>query len=401
MYGLSLRGLMKERIVVIGGAGHVGLPLSIALADASDSIDLTIYDINEEMVQYVRQGKMPFFEKGAEEKLRRVLGKNLSLTTEISCLREADIIIIVVGTPVDEHLNPHFNTFNALLNQSLPYLRSGQTVILRSTVFPGTTEKVNDFFQKRGIEMNVAFCPERIAEGKAMKELYSLPQIVSGCSKAATQKAKDIFSIIAGELVELAPLEAELAKLFTNSWRYIQFAAANQYYMLAEAAGKDFYKIYEAMTHNYPRLEGFPRAGFAAGPCLLKDTMQLSAFSGNQYFLGHSAMLVNEGLPNFIVKNLKEKIDLPSAKVGILGMAFKAESDDPRSSLSYKLRKILNFEAEQVLCTDEYIQDESFQSLEEVLEQADVLIIGTPHSNYKNLKTEKLLIDIWNFVEEN
>ena len=158
-------------------------------------------------------------------------------------------------------------------------------------------------------------------------------------------------------MVELAPLEAELAKLFTNTWRYIHFAIANQFYMLARSHGADFYRIYEAMARDYPRLRGFPRAGFTAGPCLLKDAVQLSVFSGNTFQLGQAAIQVNEGLPNFVVEQLARQ-DLSTRRVAILGMAFKAESDDTRASLSYKLRKLLLWAGADVLCTDPYVADE-------------------------------------------
>ena len=165
-----------------------------------------------------------------------------------------------------------------------------------------------------------------------------------------------MFLTIAPTLIELTPLEAELAKLFTNSWRYLNFAISNQFYMLAESYGLDFYRIHDAVTRDYPRMRSFARAGFAAGPCLLKDTLQLSAFSQNNFFLGHAAMLINEGLPTFVVSSCGRSI-LPTRRVAILGMAFKAESDDKRDSLSYKLKKLLEVEAQEVLCTDPYVPD--------------------------------------------
>ena len=156
----------------------------------------------------------------------------------------------------------------------------------------------------------------------------------------------------------LSPIEAELAKLFTNTWRYIQFSIANYFYQITTQKNLDFYKIYEAITYNYPRAKDFPAAGFAAGPCLHKDTMQVVAYSNNSFFMGHAAMLVNEGLPNFIVQRLKEKYSLKDKIVGILGMAFKANNDDKRESLSYKLRNILDIEAKKVICSDVYIRED-------------------------------------------
>ncbi|MFX0071950.1 MAG: nucleotide sugar dehydrogenase [Candidatus Hermodarchaeota archaeon] len=385
-------------ISVVGGGGRVGLPLSIALADASEELNIIIVDINEELVKKINKGLMPFREDRAQEKLNRTIGKNLQATTDSSYISQSDIILVIIGTPVDEYLNPIFSIFHEFFTNFLHYFKDGQTVILRSTVYPGTSEKIQRLFKDHNLDVHVSFCPERIAEGKAMKELYSLPQIISGFDSKALSDARKVFSYLTKDLVELSPMEAELAKLFTNSWRYIQFATANQYFMLAESMELDFYKIYQAMTYKYPRAEGFPRAGLTAGPCLFKDTMQLSAFSGNKFFLGHSAMLINEGLPDFIVRQLKKKYDLSAKTVGILGMAFKGESDDKRASLSYKLKRILEFEAQKVLCTDEYISDELFMPLEEVLEKSDILIVSAPHNRYRTIKTSKILVDVWNWV---
>src|SRR5262249_55627282 len=152
------------------------------------------------------------------------------------------------------------------------------------------------------------------------------------------------------DLIPLPPLGAELAKLYNNAWRYIQFAAANQFYMIANDYGVDFYEIHRAMTEKYPRAKGFPKAGFAAGPCLFKDTMQLSTFDNNAFFLGHSAMLVNEGLPNYLVRRAAQRYQLRDKTAAILGMTFKADSDDPRDSLSFKLKKSLLVECKEVLC---------------------------------------------------
>ncbi len=171
--------------------------------------------------------------------------------------------------------------------------------------------------------------------------------------------------------------------------------------MLAESYGLDFYRIYNAVTQEYPRMRAFARAGFAAGPCLLKDTLQLSAFSSNNFFLGHAAMLINEGLPNFIVTQLRAG-GLSKSTVAILGMAFKGDSDDNRSSLSYKLKKLLQDEDRKVVCTDPFVSDPTLVSLEEAVKQADVIILGAPHSLYRNLHfpTSKRVVDTWGFWRE-
>ena len=194
--------------------------------------------------------------------------------------------------------------------------------------------------------------------------------------------------------------EAELIKLFSNSWRYIQFAIANQFYMISTDFGEDYDRIREIMIDGYERAKGLPGAGFAAGPCLLKDTMQVASFNNNQFLLGQAAMNVNEGLPNYIVNNLKKEFDLSQKTVGILGMAFKADVDDIRDSLSYKLGKILKFEGARILYSDEYAQNPDFITKDELIKSSDIIIIGSPHSGYKGLTIPDnvKIIDLWGII---
>jgi UDP-N-acetyl-D-mannosaminuronic acid dehydrogenase len=345
---------------------------------------------------------MPFREDGADAVLSRVRAADrFRATTDASSVASAEAVIVVIGTPVDEHLNPDPNAIRHALRECLDHFRDGQLVVLRSTVYPGVTEMVARLFAERGLAIDVAFCPERIAEGHAMEELYSLPQIVAGVTDTATDRASELFARLAPEIVVMRPEEAEMAKLFTNAWRYIKFATANQFYMMANERGLDFERIRSGLAHNYPRAQDLPRAGFAAGPCLLKDTMQLAAFSDNSFGLGHAAMLVNEGLPLYVVSRIAERFDLQQTTVGVLGMAFKSESDDTRSSLSYKLKRVLRFRARDVLCTDPYVTDDaSLLPLDDVLDRADVLVIGAPHAAYRDLATDKPVIDIWNLRQQ-
>ncbi len=388
----------KYDVVVVGGAGHVGLPLAIAFA--SRGLKVCIYDINEKSVATILGGDLPFREVGAQEVLRKVLDDaSLSVSTEEEVIGQAEHVVVVIGTPVDEHLNPDPHAVPKALHDGHHHLRTGQLVILRSTVYPGVTKRVEKMLADEGVRVDVAFCPERIAEGKAMEELFSLPQIVSARTPEVRARAGALFRHLTDSIVELEPEEAELAKLFTNTWRYIKFAAANQFYVMANDHGLDYDVIRKALAFDYPRASDMPGAGFAAGPCLFKDTMQLAAFMDNSFVLGHSAMLVNEGLPLYLVSRLEAKHDLANLTVGILGMAFKGESDDIRSSLSYKLKRILEFRAGKVLCTDPYVTvDESLSSLDEVLAQADVLVIGAPHQEYRSLSTSSEVVDVWNLL---
>lgn len=390
----------KQKVMIVGGFGHVGLPLGIALAD--HGYDVVLYDIAAEIGETIEKGEMPFIENGADEILKRVIGKSLFIAEDIREARTADIIVVTIGTPIDEYLNPKYNIIFRLIRDLMPSFQSDQTLIVRSTVYPGTTKAIFDFIQRKGFQIHVANCPERIVQGRAIEELSQLPQIVSGFSETAVDAATKLFQALGAQVITVDVEEAELTKLFANAWRYIQFSIANQFYMIAEKHGADFNKIYKALTYNYDRAAGFPRPGFCAGPCLLKDTLQLSAFYDNQFLLGQSAMMVNEGLPQFIVGELKKRMDnsLSGVPVGILGMAFKAEIDDIRDSLSYKLRKILVFHGAQVLCSDEYVRDESFVSAEAVLENCQALIVGVPHRAYGQLNVPNgmQIVDLWGIL---
>jgi len=385
-------------VVVVGGCGHVGLPLAIALA--SRGLDVAIQDIDARAVALVLSGELPFMENGAQVVLQKALADGkLTATTDRDVIARSEAVVVVIGTPVDEHLNPDPHAVTKALRGSLDSFRDGQLVVLRSTVYPGVTRTIERLFTHAGLDLDVAFCPERIAEGRAMEELFSLPQIVSGRTPEARDRAAKLFGALTPSIVELEPEEAELAKLFTNNWRYIKFAAANQFYVMANDHGLDYDRIRKALAHDYPRAADMPGAGFAAGPCLFKDTMQLAAFTDNSYVLGHSAMLVNEGLPLYLVTRMEQAHDLADLRVGILGMAFKGESDDIRSSLSYKLKRILEFRSREVFCTDPYVTvDDTLLPIEEVLERSDVLVIGAPHKAYADLLTDKPVVDVWNLL---
>jgi UDP-N-acetyl-D-mannosaminuronic acid dehydrogenase len=389
----------QGRIAIVGGCGHVGLPLGLAFA--SRGLDVVLYDLDDRSVASVNDGVMPFDEPGAPEVLTAVLesGK-LRASTDSAVIADVEHVVVVIGTPIDEHLNPDLNAVPAAIADIASSLHDGQLLVLRSTVYPGVTALVERSLGDLGLDIDVAFCPERIAEGKAMVELFELPQIVASRSRRALERASKLFRNLAHEIVELEPEEAELAKLFTNTWRYIKFAASNQLFMMANDFGLDYERIRAALAYNYPRAADLPRAGFAAGPCLFKDTMQLAAFNTNNFHLGQASVSINEGLPLYIVARLEQRYDLASMCVGVLGMAFKAESDDIRSSLSYKLKRILKFKARRVLTHDPYVTtDPDLVGLDTILREADLLVVAAPHVMYRDFEVSVPVVDIWNLRE--
>ncbi|MBI2474674.1 MAG: nucleotide sugar dehydrogenase [Candidatus Taylorbacteria bacterium] len=392
---------MKYDLCIIGGAGHVGLPLGVAFANAGAKT--VLLDTNVEVLNQISSGNFPFMEKGGEAALKTALrAKTLFTSSEPEVIGQSDVVIMVIGTPVDEHLAPNLHGLMKVVESYSSHFRNGQIVILRSTVFPGTSERLQRYFEKKGLNIGVSFCPERIVEGKALEELSSLPQIVSGFDRKTIKKVSALFArLTKRKIVVMEPIEAELAKLFSNAWRYLTFAVANEFFVIATEHGLDYHKIYRGMTEDYPRMT-LPRPGFAAGPCLLKDTMQLAAFHSSNFFLGHAAMSVNEKLPAVVLRQLEKKMpDLHDKTIGILGMAFKAESDDIRESLSYKLRKIALTKADQVLCHDFFVQDERLVPLDKLLKESDAVILVAPHKGYAKIDPKKypkkVFIDIWDF----
>jgi len=383
-------------LVVLGGGGHVGLPLSLVFADAG--LRVGIYDINQLTLDRIARGEMPFMETGAEELLRRVLDTGrLELSASAEMLTRTDRVIVVIGTPVDEFLGPSMTIFERAVDQMAPNLRDGALVVLRSTVYPGTTAYVGRELANRGAKVAVAFCPERIAEGHALEELRALPQIVGADDERASQRAEELFAVLGPQTIRTTTKEAELAKLFTNTWRYMKFAVANQFLMIADQAGVNYANVLRAVREDYPRARDLPGPGFAAGPCLFKDAMQLAAFTSDHFPMGQAAMQVNEGLPAFLVSALERRYGtVQNMTVGILGMAFKADSDDARASLSYKLRKLLTWAGANVLCTDPYVDDERLLPLDDVVSKSDVLVLGAPHAQYRGMHIGgKDVVDVW------
>jgi UDP-N-acetyl-D-mannosaminuronic acid dehydrogenase len=383
-------------VVVLGGGGHVGLPLSLAFAQAG--LRVGIYDTNQATLDRIAAGEMPFMETGADELLVEILPTGrLSFAATGQIIERTMCLVVVIGTPVDEFLGPSMTIFEKAVDQIAPHLRDGALVVLRSTVYPGTTGYVAQHLADRGCRVDVAFCPERIAEGHALEELHSLPQIIGADSDVAAERAAKLFGVLAAKTIRTTTKEAELAKLFTNTWRYMKFAVANQFFMIADQAGMDYTNILRAIREDYPRAQDLPGPGFAAGPCLFKDTMQLAAYTTDHFPLGQAAMQVNEGLPAYIVSALERRYGgLADKRVGILGMAFKAESDDPRASLSYKLRKLLRWAGAEVLATDPYVDDDRLVPLERVLAESEILILGAPHAPYRSLHVGgKDIVDVW------
>jgi len=386
-------------LTIVGGAGHVGIPLVLAFAEAGFCVN--VHDKDAAALAALQSGRLPFIEAGGEELLARALARNRLVFSSVpSDISPRAPVIITIGTPIDEFLNPVRKVVQDCIDALLPHLTDGQLLVLRSTVYPGTTNWLDAHLRRKGRKLKVAFCPERVVQGQGIKELGETPQIISGTTPEAEAEAAELFRPIVSEIVSASPREAEFAKLFNNAYRYIEFAIANQFYVIAKSAGLDYRRVEHAMKHNYARARAIPSPGFAAGPCLFKDTMQLAAFAQNQFSLGHAAMLVNEGIVLHLIRDLEQHHDLSNMTVGLLGMAFKAEIDDTRASLSYKLKNELLPRANAVLTTDPFVKtDPELLPLDEVIERSDLLVLCAPHLAYRRLDfAGKPVLDVWGIL---
>lgn len=384
------------QIGIIGGCGHIGLPLAVAFCERGFRV--IAIDKDKLAVEKVKKGKFPFFEADSDERLAKAIdSQRFRTTSEISEIADCEIIIVCIGTPVDEHLSPVPRIFLELIDEIKPFLSKGQLLVLRSTIFPGTTRLLEK--QLAHLDIDISFCPERIVQGKAFEEIYNLPHIVSGTSNQSIERASKLFgalgSVVIGEIET-----AEFAKLFLNAYRYIQFAATNEFFTIANDANVNYAEVVRLMKTDYPRAEGLPGAGFSAGPCLVKDTLQLVAYSQNRFAMGSAAFQVNEGLAQYVVKEISRKVNLSDSVIGLLGMAFKPGIDDIRSSLSYRIKKALILQGAEVLCSDSKVQmDLTLIDLEEVIKRADLLILCTPQIEFRSADyLGKPVIDIWNYL---
>ena len=389
----------RNFICIVGGAGHVGVPLGLALS--SKGYNVVLIDKDKKNVKKINQSKMPFIEEGCNKLLKKMIfKKKIFATTNLSEVKKCKYIIVCIGTPINNQFNPDLKNFIKFFYDLKKHLNNNHIVIVRSSIYPGICNKIFNIIKDRC--KNLSYCPERIAQGRSIIELPKLSQIVSGINNKSKIESKKIFKKICKKIIFTEIIEAELIKLFSNAYRYINFSISNQFYMMCKELGLDFSKIRNLMMDNYKRNENLPAAGFTAGPCLLKDTMQLSSFYKHKFSLGYAAMAINEELPIFIVKKLGKKYNLKKKTIGILGISFKAENDDIRDSLSLKLLNYLKSKKIKTLQSDEYYKNKDNVDKKVLLKKSDIIILCTPHKAYKNLKIKKnkVLVDIWSLIEK-
>jgi UDP-N-acetyl-D-mannosaminuronic acid dehydrogenase len=388
----------------IVGLGRIGLPLALAFADRD--VDVIGVDKDRARLDSVAAGRMPFEETGVQEVLDRVhAGERLRLTDQIADAAGADYIVLTLGTPAHVHLEIDISQIRSVVDDLLPLLREGQTLILRSTVAPGTTDWLAGYLEQRrgfsvGEDFFVAHVPERIANNRFIEEIGTLPAIVGGVGAGSGAKAAELFEIFGAPIRQTSPVEAELAKIWTNIYRYVTFAIPNLLMMESEQYGANVFEVIDLINRDYPR-GGIAAPGLTAGTCLRKD------FAFSEERSSAPGMLlavsrVHESMPRFIVDGLRRRLgSLRDRKIAVLGLTFKRDSDDRRDSLSDKLIRLLERELAHVSRHDPHVPDES-EPLETALAGADAVVIATNHSAFEPLLPElpptALLVDPWNIT---
>jgi UDP-N-acetyl-D-mannosaminuronic acid dehydrogenase len=391
--------------VSVIGLGRVGLPLALAFADAG--LRVLGIDNNPERLQAVTSRRMPFKEPGTDEVLARV---ELDVSGRATDAGRSKAIVLTLGTPTLSHIEIDLGDIRSVLDDMLPVLAPGQLVVLRSTVAPGTTDFVAGYLEKQrgftaGEDVFVAHVPERIAADRFMAEIGTLPCIVGGVGAASGERAADLFDVLGAPVVQTTPVQAELAKIWTNILRYTTFALPNLLMMDCERYGANVFDVVDLINRDYPR-GGMAMPGLTAGTCLRKD-FAFSEEKSNAPGMLLGVSRVNESVPLFLIDGVKRRLggSLREHKVAVLGLAFKRDTDDDRDSLSHKLIRLLERELADVAVHDPLVATPT-SSFEQAVEDADVVFVATNHSAFERpdaldaiavrANAECLIVDPWN-----
>ncbi|MCW2968122.1 MAG: nucleotide sugar dehydrogenase, partial [Solirubrobacteraceae bacterium] len=341
--------------VSVIGLGRVGLPLALSFAERG--LRVIGIDRDADRLAMLHDGRMPFHEEGADDALARVLaGDRLSFSDSVVDAAGADHIVLTVGTPSFSHIEIDVSEIRSVLDELLPVLQAGHSVVLRSTIAPGTTEFVAGYLAKRrdfriGEDLYVAHAPERIAAGRFFEEIHTLPCIIGGVGADSGDRVAQLFGVFDAPIRQTTPAQAELAKIWTNILRYTHFALPNLLMMDCEQYGANVFEVIDLINRDYPR-GGIAQPGLTAGTCLRKDF----AFSEERSHAPGMLLAVsrvNESVPLFLVEGMKRRLgSLSGRKVAVLGLAFKADTDDERDSLAHKLVRLLERELADVAVHD-------------------------------------------------
>ena len=389
--------IKKKKISIIGGAGHIGLPLAVVLFDAG--FEINIVDKDKKNISLINKGISPFYEDGLKQKLKKIYkNKKFKVSSNLKTIYDSNFIFICVGTPVNSDLQPDLSNFFSLLGSLKKNLRKSSNLIIRSSIAPGIFKKIFNLFNKDKKISNISYCPERVLQGKSLKELNEIPQIISSYDLKSSIVVDKLFRKICKKTIRCKPEEAEMIKIMSNAFRYINFSISNEFYRICDENNLNFEKIRRMMRMNYSRAGGLASPGFVGGPCLMKDTMQLNYYDKrNNNILQHSFQ-INEKLPNYIAKKIKN-LKINNKKVFILGKSFKPNNDDLRGSLTLNLMKILKKMNIKYNVYDPHVKKISKLELKKLIKNSNIFVLATGHNEFKKLKipSNKYLIDMSGF----
>jgi len=398
--------------ICVIGCGRVGLPLALSLREKK--LNVCGVDINDEMIEGIKNNKMPFYEPGYDELVKETF---TIYNSKYENYPDAKAYILTVGTPLGEHIETDLSQVTFVINDLISKIDiKNKLIILRSTVAPNTTEYIKNIIENKtnyilGKDFYLAMCPERIVEGEAYKELLELPQVIGTEDEKSFDLAKNIFEIFNVQIMKATFIQAELAKLLTNIYRYINMSIPNYFSYISHSFGVDIYDLFKIMNTGYERNKGLLIPGFSSGTCLRKDFGMI-----NEYFPQTDIILqaykINEYVPMEIFKLIKNNL-ASNTTIGILGYTFKANTDDTRDSLIPKLiRYIDRGVPKAILVNDpnlsELVNDTynnyNFQniSIDTIITNSDIIIIAMNHKEYYNIDISKLknkiVVDVWGIL---
>jgi len=393
------RGL---RLIVLG-SGYVGLPTAALFADAG--FHVIAVDIKPEIVKAVNEGINPINEPELDELiLHNVQAGRLKATSSLKALTQADAIIVSVQTPIDQNRKPNLSFLMKAVKDIGKALKREMLVVISSTIPPGTIfEKVRPKLEalsnlKAEEDFYLAYVPERITPGKAIKEFIESPRLIGGIGPNSTKIISELFKTVCKKVIETDVTTAEIAKLAENTYRDINIAFANQLALICEQYGADVKKVIE-MANTHPRVNiHMPGAG-VGGPCLPKDPYLLINKAKLEENIVETARRINDYMPKHIVKMTIQALNnmgknIRECKITILGTAYKADVDDSRLSPSKPIiQQLLNLGA-KVVAYDPYCQEtfkaEKAEKLQEAVKGSDCIIIATDHTEFKKINLSKL-----------
>jgi nucleotide sugar dehydrogenase len=388
------------RTITIVGLGYVGLPLACLCAEKN--LDVYGADIDKNKISSISQGISPIDDPSLKEAVKKTKGK-LKVTDIIgAAIKNSSIVIVCVPTPVDDKRMPNLEPLKSACEEVSKNLQKETLVIIESTIFPGTIDEIIlPILKKSNVNFYLSHCPERLDPGNKKFTIQNIPRVVGGINKESSKKAAEFYQkIIDADIIELSSVKAaEATKIMENTFRDINIAFVNEMAKSFDKAGIDIMEVIEgAKTKPFGFTAHYPGTG-VGGHCIPVDPYYLIE-KAKQIGFDHKflslARKINESMPDYTIELLENNIkkfnlSIKNAKVGVLGLAYKANVDDTRESPASKVIDILKEKKAEVFVFDPYVKKGSnVRGLDELLNKCDYIILVTNHDEFKNMDLNKL-----------